>query len=163
MEKYHQGKQRPYLLQVQNNAPPPSYDQVYGGVCGHPIITQHEPCQSVEYPDTPPAPNGLSNHYCPAPQYYREVQPPVPKEMSNHYFPINLSQSNKYIANNGGYDGLSYPDPRKIASSARARRRNRIQTDEDNEDQSVRIYIAMKYTLCWYTLSIPGVHSDIRL
>ena len=158
MEKYYQGKQRPYLLQVQNNAPPPSYDQVYGGVCGHPIITQHEPCQSVEYPDTPPAPNGLSNHYCPAPQYYREVQPPVPKELSNHYFPINLSQSNKYIAHNGGYDGLSYPDPRKIASSARARRRNRIQTDEDNEDQSVRTYLATKYILlCFCLLRYPGI------
>ena len=53
MEKYYQGKQRPYILQAQNNAPPPSYDQVYGGVHGHPIITQHEPYQSVEYPDTP--------------------------------------------------------------------------------------------------------------
>ena len=132
MEKFQQGRPYPYVVHGAPSAPPPSYDQVYGGGYGPQMISHnpHQPCEQYQMPMCPPRPSGISNHY-----------PPTTHLPFN--IPTDVPTHNTSIAN-----GIYYPDPRRIVTSSKLPSSNSSnnlihvsngpQSEEDDESKSVR-------------------------
>ena len=133
MEKFQQGRPHPYIIHgaTSHGAPPPSYDQVYGGqiMLSH---NNHQPEGQYHIPVCPPRACAMANNH-PAPM----MNPPFP----SHVQPHNPALSN----------GLYYPDPRRLVTSSKLQSSNgntnlsngftRHQSDSPNpfgESRSVR-------------------------
>ena len=101
MEKYQHCRPHPYYIQGSQNAPPPSYDQVYGGGFGPQIIPHNKVHSSVQYhnPACPSRMSALNINYQP-----QMITSPVPVQNHNG------------IANG---NSIYYPDPRRLMTSSK--------------------------------------------
>ena len=104
MEKFQQGRPHPYIIQgvTSQGAPPPSYDQVYGGGYGQLMLSHnnHQPPGQYHVPVYPPRACAMANNY--------------PDTMMNQPFPTQVQPHNPALSN-----GLYYPDPRRIVTSSK--------------------------------------------
>ena len=130
MKKYQHSRPHPYIIQGSQNAPPPSYDQVYGGGFGPQIIPHNNLHTTVQYhnPACPSRMSALNNSYLP--------------QMMPAHVPV---QNHNGISNG---NSLYYPDPRRLATSSKlptstslnnlSQNINRQNSDDSNEPRSVR-------------------------
>ena len=134
MEKYQNVRSHPYIIQGSNSAPPPSYDQVYGGGFGPQIIPHNKVHSSVQYYN-PTCPSRMSAHCI-------NYQP----QMIPSHVPVH---NHNGISNGSNGNSIYYPDPRRLATSSKPSHStsqnnlnhiniNRQNSDDSNESKSVR-------------------------
>ena len=138
MEKYQHSRPHPYYIQGSQNAPPPSYDQVYGGEFGPQIIPHNNVHPSIQYhnPACPSRMNALNNSY--------------PTQIIPTHVPV---QNHNGISNG---NSLYYPDPRRLVTSTKlptttslnnlSQNINRQNSGESDEQRSVKKNKSIVYT-----------------
>ena len=155
MEKYQHGRPHPYIIQGSQNAPPPSYDQVYGGGYGPQIIPHNKVHSSVQY----------HNPSCPS-----TACPSRMSALNISYQPQMITSHVPVHNHNGISNGNSiyYPDPRRLVTSSKLPQStslnnlnhniNRQDSDESNVHRTVRNEKQSTYLL---KLIIKSVSNNI--